>query len=220
MLRLQLFQKPQAFDDLLEKQRSLRDQRIMGAIPDTLFLLQHEACVTRGRGLQTGQVRERGRFEERPLHLKLPYFETERGGDLTLHLPGQLVLYPIVDIRSFRLWGDGSLAGFLRGLEQSWIELLKPTWFLEQKAGASGLWLGERKVASLGISVRRFVTMHGLAINVTNSLEAFRSFRPCGFDGDVMTRLLDTHPVTVEEIQQRFLNWVRSQSSAVEFLVC
>lgn len=177
------------FQHAWDLQKKLVDLRSSDEIEDTLLFVEHTPVITRGRGLQwTGAPRE-----PKPL-LKVPegtdYFEIERGGDLTWHGPGQLVLYPIVKLI------DRDVGGFLRRLEKTLIEWcalygLKA----EMRENATGVWISDRgldrKIASIGIAVRRWVTYHGVAINLTNDLLAFQAFSPCGFESHVMSRLWD-----------------------------
>jgi lipoyl(octanoyl) transferase len=183
------------FQEVFSLQEKLLDQRIRDEIPDTLIFCEHTPVITRGRGLQRVDGREE---RAKPLALMpagTEYIETNRGGDLTWHGPGQLVLYPII-----KLGGDGELGkkigqdvnGYIRFLENIYIDLLsKFEITATSKEGGSGVWLGERKVASVGIALRRWVSYHGIAINLVNDLFSFQAFDPCGFDANVMTRLKD-----------------------------
>lgn len=178
-------------------QQELVERRARGEIPDTVLFLEHSPVITRGRGLQfTGQPRER----HMPLPLQLPreieFSESERGGDLTYHGPGQLVVYPIVKLDGSSVFAPNhDVAGFLRGLERWFLATLQG-WGLEADAreSATGVWVGERKVASIGIAVRKWVTYHGIAINAVNSLEPFHLISPCGFAPEVMTSLSELLP--------------------------
>ncbi len=156
-----------------------------------IYFLEHPPTVTRGRGLQlTGEDRPR----QMPLDLAgLPpgtgYFEIERGGDLTAHEPGQLVIYPVVRIQ------DHDLGNFLRGFEKAVIRALSGLGVeAASQPNAAGVWFGDRKIASMGIAVKSWVTSHGLALNCTNSLELFHRIQPCGYAPDTMTRLCDLIP--------------------------
>lgn len=116
------------------------------------------------------------------------YFEIERGGDLTYHGPGQLVVYPIVKL------SDHDLGGFLRTLEnvliQTLSQVLEPHGHTVRRIqDSTGVWVDDRKIASIGIAVKRWVTFHGLALNLTTDLKAFSMIQPCGFSPEVMTSL-------------------------------
>ena len=116
----------------------------------------------------------------------IPMFEIERGGDVTYHGPGQLVGYPI-----FKLDGDErDLHAYLRSLEEALIGVCADVGLAGRRnPGWTGVWIGERKVASIGIAVRRWVTMHGFALNVATDLSRFAAINPCGLDAAVMTSL-------------------------------
>jgi lipoate-protein ligase B len=127
-----------------------------------------------------------------PLPEGFAYAEVERGGDLTYHGPGQLVLYPIIKLDGQGLAPEHDLGGFLRGFEQIVIEELCDRGLpARAKEKASGVWLGEKKVASMGVAVRNWVTFHGLAINIENDLKPFHLISPCGFSAEIMTRVKD-----------------------------
>jgi lipoyl(octanoyl) transferase len=174
-------------------QLDLVTKRIRDEIPDTFVFLEHRPVITRGRGLQfTGQVRER----HMPLPAALPpgieFAESERGGDLTYHGPGQWVVYPICKLDGKGFGPNHDVTGFLRRLERVVIDLLADRGVKARaEADATGVWIQDRKVASMGIAVRSWVTYHGLALNCVNDLAPFSLISPCGFDAQVMTRLCD-----------------------------
>lgn len=181
-----------------ELQKQLVDERAADLIEDTVLFLEHRPVITRGRGLQfTGTPRERHMPAPAFLPPEMEFCESERGGDLTYHGPGQLVVYPI-----FKLDGESGfsprhdIAGFLRKLESVFIdELASYGLRASVRESATGVWVGDRKIASIGIAVRKWVTYHGLAINVVNDLKPFHLISPCGFSPEVMTRLSDLAPV-------------------------
>jgi lipoate-protein ligase B len=131
-----------------------------------------------------------------PLPEGVELAETERGGDLTAHMPGQLVVYPIFKLDGATTFcGRNDVDGFLRSLEQVVIdELAEEGLSAERRPLATGVWIDGRKIASIGIAVRRNVTYHGLALNLVNDLGLFRLISPCGFSSEVMTRLEDLRP--------------------------
>ncbi|HYU36348.1 MAG TPA: lipoyl(octanoyl) transferase LipB [Gemmatimonadales bacterium] len=166
------------YGEALEWQRSLAEARIAGRLErDVLLLLQHPPVVTLGRTARAGHLLEPH---------DLPVFEVERGGDVTFHGPGQLVGYPILDLGGYRR----DLHWYLRTLEQALIDALArldiPT---ERKPGYTGVWTsrGSRKIASIGVHVKQWVTSHGFALNVTTDLSQFDRIVPCGIAGVVMT---------------------------------
>ncbi|MEM7310299.1 MAG: lipoyl(octanoyl) transferase LipB [Planctomycetota bacterium] len=167
-----------AYADAYELQKSLVAQRAEGAVGDVVLLTEHEPVVTLGRGAPAEAAAGTG----------LQVVEVERGGEATYHGPGQLVAYPILLLPE----GRRDLHRYLRDLEEVVIGVLGEFELEgERREGYTGVWLGERKICSIGVAVRRWVTYHGLALNLHTDLDAFRSFRPCGLDPDVMTRLAD-----------------------------
>jgi lipoate-protein ligase B len=159
-------------------QRDLVERRGRHEIPDTLVLLEHPPVITVGRG-GCGDLPEP---EGIPIH------HIERGGAATYHGPGQVVAYPILYLPE----GERDLHGYLRGLEEGAIRTCADLGVAAGRTtGKTGVWVGEKKIASVGVAVSRWVTYHGLALNVDLDLSPFRRFRPCGLDGDVMTSLAE-----------------------------
>jgi lipoyl(octanoyl) transferase len=170
------------YAEALDLQRALREDRITGQIDrDILLLVEHEPTVTLGRGtrptslpLSPEELARRG----------LTVMEVERGGDVTWHGPGQLVGYPILDLEQHR----PDLHWYLRQLEEALIGALGTLGIqAERNPGLTGVWTRGRKIASLGVHVRRWVTAHGFALNVTNDPAAFGLIVPCGIVGVEMT---------------------------------
>ena len=164
------------YDEALAWQRTLARDRIEGRLPhDVLLLLEHPPVVTLGRTAHAGHVLEpRG----------VDVFEIERGGDVTLHGPGQLVGYPILDLTGHRQ----DLHWYLRTLEQALIAALDRLGIAaERNQGYTGVWTRGRKIASIGVHVKQWVTWHGFALNVTNDLTQFERIVPCGIPGVDMT---------------------------------
>ena len=182
-----------SFEMVYALQEELLEKRIRDEIPDQIIFCEHRPVITRGRGLQRIPGRE---IRQTPL-ARIPegteYLETNRGGDLTWHGPGQLVMYPVV-----KLGGEGAIGKvvgqdvnrYLRFLETVFIDLLKPFGIeANSKLDGSGVWIGPQKIASVGIALRRWVSYHGIALNVVNDLKPFQAFDPCGFESNVMTSL-------------------------------
>lgn len=159
-------------------QRALAQDRIDGRLAhDVLLLLEHDPVVTLGRTTQASHILQPEGID---------VVEVERGGDVTFHGPGQLVGYPILDLRGFRQ----DLHWYLRTLEQALIDALGNLAIpAERNPGLTGVWTRgrERKIASIGIHVKQWVTWHGFALNVTTDLAAFDRIVPCGIPGVVMT---------------------------------
>lgn len=177
-------------------QYRLVELRARDLIEDTVLFLEHIPVITRGRGLQfTGVPRPRHMPIPQNLPPEISFCDSERGGDLTYHGPGQLVMYPICKLDGKGFGPRQDVGAFIRQCEKWVIEVLSDFGVkAEAREGSSGVWVGERKVASLGIAVRKWVTYHGIAINVVNDLKPFSLISPCGFAPEVMTRLKDLMP--------------------------
>ena len=160
----------------LEWQRRLADDRIAGRLDhDVLLLLEHPPVVTLGRNSHAEHLLQRDGIE---IH------EVERGGDITFHGPGQLVGYPILDLTGYKQ----DLHWYLRTLEQALIDALAVLEIpAERNPGFTGVWTRGRKIASIGIHVKQWVTWHGVALNVTTDLSHFDRIVPCGIQGVEMT---------------------------------
>ncbi len=171
-----------AFGEALELQRAVAAARITGAVPhDVLLLVEHPPVVTLGRStkgdnLQISEALLAARGVER--------FEIERGGDATFHGPGQLVGYPIVDLKQH----TQDLHWYLRQVEQALIDALGSVGLQAGRvAKYTGVWIDDRKIASIGVHARDWVTRHGFALNVETDLSYFDLFVPCGIADVVMT---------------------------------
>ncbi len=198
----------QSFSDIWLLQRELVEARAADLIDDTLILVEHEPVYTVGRAVttvareeQTAAALATGDVVTFPSEIKVPrvgsvpVFAVERGGQWTYHGPGQLVGYPIFKLHNH------DLRHFLRETEQALMQVLKKefhldvkpcpeTLLLEPNQLQTGVWLHDQKIASLGISVRKWVTYHGFALNVAPDLRYFEAIEPCGFNGSVMTSIL------------------------------
>lgn len=164
------------YGEALEWQRQLAEDRIAKRRPyDMLVLLEHPPVVTLGRNSHAQNLL-------RPAGIDV--FEVERGGDVTFHGPGQLVGYPILDLTAYKQ----DLHWYLRTLEQALIESLALLEIpAERNPGFTGVWTCGRKIASIGIHVKQWVTWHGFALNVTTDLSHFDRIVPCGIQNVEMT---------------------------------
>lgn len=173
-------------------QQALRESRRQEALPDILLLLEHPPTYTCGRST-------------RPEHLPagpglgIEVVPVERGGSITYHGPGQLVGYPVLALHP----PEQDLHRYVRRLEEVLIRLLAG-YGLQGRArpGLTGVWVGEEKVAAIGVHVRHWITMHGFALNVSPELAHFRAIQPCGLDSRVVTSLaaLLPEPPTLEQV--------------------
>ncbi len=174
------------YAEVLELQRELCRQRVSGSLQqDVLLLVEHEPVVTLGRSTRPASVPAAGTELERR---GVGVFEVERGGDATYHGPGQLVGYPIVDLRQHRQ----DLHWYLRRLEDVLIQALGNLGVeADRNPGLTGVWTAGRKIASIGIHVKQWVTLHGFALNVTTDLDYFDLIIPCGIQDVVMTSVAE-----------------------------
>jgi lipoyl(octanoyl) transferase len=160
-------------EDIVARKRENRDAA------DEVLLLEHEPVYTIGRTPDKSSLLGAG-------HLPHPVFAINRGGQATYHGPGQLMGYPIVDLR--RRGQD--LHRYLRWLEQTLIEFLADYDIeAKQREGLTGVWIGHRKIASIGVGVRHWITMHGFALNVCGDLAPFAHIIPCGISNVTMTSM-------------------------------
>jgi lipoyl(octanoyl) transferase len=175
-----------AYGEVLELQRALCRQRIEGEIDeDILLLVEHDPVVTLGRGTRPESLPlPKPALEQRGVEV----FEVERGGDVTFHGPGQLVGYPVLDLRHHR----EDLHWYLRRLEASLIGGLGRLGVTAgPNPGLTGVWTRGRKIASIGIHVKQWVTFHGFALNVSTDLSYFDLIVPCGIRDVIMTSVAD-----------------------------
>lgn len=160
--------------------------------PDRLLLLEHEPVYTIGRSPDQTSLRDI------PM-LPYPVVQTNRGGKATYHGPGQLVGYPVWDLRK----RGQDLHQHLRLLEQGLVELCTQVGVdASVRDGLTGVWVGSRKIASIGVGVRRWISMHGFALNVCGPLDGFTYITPCGLDGVEITSLEKegAQPISVREV--------------------
>jgi len=161
------------------QEKIVTQKRDDGALRDELLLLEHEPVYTIGRTPDRSSLLGTA-------HLPHPLFSINRGGQATYHGPGQLMGYPIVDLR--RCGQD--LHKYLRWLEQLLIELLSEYGIAAKQRGAlTGVWVEDRKIAAIGVGVRHWITMHGFALNVSGDLAPFDHIVPCGINNVAMTSM-------------------------------
>ena len=178
--------EPLPYIDALAQQYALVRERQAGEIPDTLLLLEHPPTITLGRGsveadlrVSEAELKQRGVAVER----------VDRGGEITYHAPGQLVGYPVLDLRQH----GQDLHRYLRDLEEVIVLTLAHFGLKgERIAGLTGVWVDGRKIAAIGIKVSRWVSMHGFALNIDADLTPFRrDFVPCGITDRDVTSLAE-----------------------------
>jgi lipoyl(octanoyl) transferase len=189
------------YAEALELQRHIARDRISGAMPqDVLLLVEHPPVVTLGRASKEKHLIASPAFlAERGVEV----FEVERGGDVTFHGPGQLVGYPIIDLKRHRL----DLHWYLRKIEEALINALSDLGIpAERNPTYTGVWTRGKKIASIGVHARDWVTWHGFALNVTMDLSYFDLIVPCGIAGVTMTSIakeLGIEEVSAQDVRDR-----------------
>jgi lipoyl(octanoyl) transferase len=173
------------YEDALPMQRALVEERRAGRVPDLLLLLQHPAVITlgvKGDGGRSNIVATPSRLGE----LGIETSETGRGGDVTYHGPGQIVGYPILDLRPDRC----DVHRYVRDLEEVMIRVAADYGVTAGRvAGLTGAWVGNEKIGAIGVRISRWITSHGFAFNVSTNLEHFQLIVPCGIAGRGVTSL-------------------------------
>lgn len=171
------------YKQALEHQHELHRRRVEGQIPDTLILVEHPPVITIGKsGRDLNILISEEALRGRGIEL----YRVERGGDATFHGPGQLVGYPIFEIRS----GLAGVRPLVEGIEAALIRALRG-FGIDARAepGYIGVWVGGEKIAAIGIAVKRWVSFHGFALNVTTDLSYFRLIVPCGLKDRSVTSI-------------------------------
>jgi lipoate-protein ligase B len=176
-------------------QRRFCQQRLDGEIPDALLLVEHPPTITIGKSGRLDNILvPREELARRGVSL---YF-TDRGGDVTFHGPGQLVVYPIVDLRQ----RDRDVHAYVRDLEETIIRTLSRFRIAGGRNSHAGVWVQDKQIAAIGIAIKRWVTMHGIAVNLRPHIEYRELINPCGLPGVPVTSIeeLTDHDVPVQEI--------------------
>jgi lipoyl(octanoyl) transferase len=192
------------YQEALDLQTSLQGQRQADAVPDTLLLLEHKSVYTLGRSGSENNILA-GRDKLAAMGVQV--VRTSRGGDVTYHGPGQLVGYPIINIKARGL----GVVDYVHALEEVLIAVLG-----EYKISAGrdnkhrGVWIGRDKVAAIGVKVSRNVTMHGFALNVAMDLKYFENIVPCGIQGRGVTSLDKLLPgISMSDVKARVASQFR-----------
>ncbi|MEI8054539.1 MAG: lipoyl(octanoyl) transferase LipB [bacterium] len=160
--------------------------------PDEIWLLEHPSVFTQGVAGKPEHVLNPG---------NIPIVQTDRGGQVTYHGPGQLVGYVLLDLRRLKI----GVKSYVSLIENSVVQLLADYNIKANiKLGAPGIYVADKKICSIGLKVSRGCSYHGIALNVNNDLEPFSRINPCGFQNLQMTKINDFIVVTLEEIGQNF----------------
>jgi lipoyl(octanoyl) transferase len=180
----------------LELQQELIAARKQGTAPDQLLLLEHPHVITMGRNGHHENLLASAEILERA---GISFFPTDRGGDVTYHGPGQLVAYPILDLREWKR----DVGAFVRAVEQTIIDTLADYGIAAGRIPKlTGVWVGERKIAAIGVHISRWVTSHGLALNVSTDLSYFQYIVPCGLTKPVTSMAQLGVRVTLQEVSR------------------
>lgn len=165
------------YNEVLNLQRRLNAARKRKVIPDTIIFLEHDPCITVGA---QGNVDNIVAGRERLNALGIKVYETDRGGNVTYHGPGQIVCYPIIDLNHYAC----DVTAYARNLEEAIIRTLRAFGISsDRKEGYPGVWVDGRKIAAEGIAVESWVTLHGVSLNVSPAMEHFSTIIPCGLKG-------------------------------------
>jgi lipoate-protein ligase B len=179
------------YGEALQLQKELSSKRAKGEIPDTLVLVEHPDVITLGRKTSPENFKPQD----------IPVFQVERGGDATYHGPGQLVGYPII------LLTDHDVRRHVRSIEESLIRTVGQYGVTGERVdGHPGIWVGGKKLASIGVAVTDWVTYHGFALNVNTDLSRFELIRPCGLDPSTMTSMqrITGKPMPFSDVKATF----------------
>jgi lipoyl(octanoyl) transferase len=180
-----------------ELQQRLVSERKQGLISDHLLLLEHPHVITMGRNGRAENLLASPEILDRA---GISFHPTDRGGDITYHGPGQLVGYPILDLREWKR----DVGAYVRAIEQVIIDVLSDYAIPARRIpGLTGVWVGERKIAAIGVHISRWVTSHGFALNVHPDLSYFQYIVPCGLTKPVTSMAELGVRATIEEMDQR-----------------
>lgn len=174
---------PVEYTAMLERQIRVRDQVAEGKVPNTVFLIEHEPTITLGRRAKQEHILE---SMDSLRAQGIAVVTVDRGGDVTYHGPGQLVIYPILDLACWRK----SVDWYLRALEETLLVLLHQFGLEGRRIpGYTGVWIDEEKIAAVGVSVRRWISWHGASLNVSPNEAHWKTIIPCGIRDKGQTNL-------------------------------
>jgi lipoate-protein ligase B len=169
------------YQSVLQMQENAFQNLLAGTGEDTIFIVEHPPVITLGaRESANKLLKDSDTIKQSGIEI----FQIRRGGGATAHNPGQLVIYPIINLKKHNL----GVSDFVHKLEDIGIELLKELGVnCQTKKGFPGLWVQDRKIASIGVQIKKWITFHGMAININNDLSIFDFIVPCGLDNVKMT---------------------------------
>ena len=191
-----------SYDKALALQKGLAEQRKRGEIPDQLLIVEHPHVITLGRNGHLDNLLASAEVLERAGIL---FHHTDRGGDITYHGPGQIVGYPIFDLREWKR----DVVAYVRAMEQAIIDTLAGFEIVAGRVpGCTGVWVDHKKIAAIGVHISRWVTSHGFALNHTTDLSYFQYIVPCGLTKPVTSmRDLGSHAARADVVRALALHF-------------
>lgn len=191
------------FKDTWNLQKELQEKRILGEIEDQLILVEHPAVYTLGKNASKEHILKRREG--------VSVVQTDRGGNITFHGPGQLVGYPILDLNFYKR----SITWYMRELEQLMIDVLKEYGIKgSTKKGLTGTWVKDRKIAALGVRISRWVTMHGFSLNINPDLNYYQDIIPCGIQGygvTSMAMIMGEEVPSMDEVKVKMVDYFKNR---------
>ena len=195
------------YKEAWELQKRLQSQRILGEIDDQLLLVEHFPVYTLGKNAPTEHLLNNKSDD-------ISIVQSDRGGKVTFHGPGQLVGYPILDLNNYRK----SITWYMRELEQLIINILKDYGIeAERKKSLTGVWVNDKKIAALGVRISKWVTMHGFSLNINPDLKYYQGIIPCGISQYGVTSMADIlgdSAPKMSEIKEKIVSQFISNFSA------
>ena len=191
------------FKDTWNLQKELQEKRILGEIEDQLILVEHPAVYTLGKNASKDHILKSKEG--------VSVIQTDRGGNITFHGPGQLVGYPILDLNFYKR----SITWYMRELEQLMIDVLKE-YGIEgsTKKGLTGTWVKDHKIAALGVRISRWVTMHGFSLNINPDLNYYQDIIPCGIQGYGVTSMaviMGEEVPSMDEVKIKMVDYFKNR---------
>ena len=191
------------FKDTWNLQKELQEKRILGEIEDQLILVEHPAVYTLGKNASKDHILKKKEG--------VSVIQTDRGGNITFHGPGQLVGYPILDLNFYKR----SITWYMRELEQLMIDVLKE-YGIEgsTKKGFTGTWVKDHKIAALGVRISRWVTMHGFSLNINPDLNYYQDIIPCGIQGygvTSMAMIMGEEAPSMDEVKIKMIDYFKNR---------
>ena len=183
------------YNDTWKLQKKLQSKRILGEIEDHLLLVEHPPVFTLGKNASKQHIINNSE--------DVSIIQTDRGGNITFHGPGQLVCYPILDLNHYKR----SITWYMRELEQLIIEVLVEYDIkASRKKGLTGTWVKDKKIAALGVRISRWVTMHGFSLNINPDLNFYKNIIPCGikeYGVTSMAKIMGNEVPSMDEVKTK-----------------